>query len=183
MREPYRDRSSWRQAKPDPESGATIVEVLATLALLSLLSGAIAFAVVTGQNASLKGTEWALWSSRTLQTDRYLRRVVAAVRPPYWLSKVSLSIEGQTVSIPYYGGRAESALVFQLSGDTLTVIEPGQDEWALGPFRAVAIEPLTDEAANVIGLSVALRGVDDERHDTEIKAVFGSRPVFTESAR
>ena len=113
------------------ESGFTLVEVSAALALLAL----IALVLWSGFSTALEGGSKAVKrikaNTELLHADRLLREAAREIRIPFW-ENGRAAIEGKAVgegavpavSIPFYRGEREAYVSIDVSGHLLTIQTP-----------------------------------------------------------
>ncbi|MFW6293719.1 MAG: type II secretion system protein, partial [Spirochaetota bacterium] len=138
-------------------SGFTFVEVIVTLAIVTVLSGALlalgsAAGRINGLVAALGRANGAVRES-----DRVIRDMTAAVLPPYWVEP-SIAEEGGRWSLPYLHGDPELMLVLEHAEERLSVTA-GEDRYVLAGVVSCEVKLLTGEGrAPALCVAITLAG-------------------------
>lgn len=149
-----RDRP--RSCRTPSEAGSTFVEVLAAVAIFSIVVGVLWFVIGSSIRHVDAARDRRRMSTATLNLDGEFRRFAARIRPPYWLEAVEVKRDGdRAIRIPYLDGIAESWLEVEI-GAVLSLATSAGERRAYPALRATAVEVLEeDEVAYALSLAIA----------------------------
>lgn len=159
------------------ESGFTLIETLIAITLVSLIG--IPVFMVTSNTITFTGKVKDLnrWNKELVQLERVIRKSVAEVQIPFWISDIELTEKSKVMNVPYWNGDAESFLEMKIE-DTVFKITTPQGSTVFNGYEGVEFDILKDKESRTIGLSILIKKL--KREDVEFKCTFGAigRDVF-----
>lgn len=159
------------------ESGFTLIETLIAITLVSLIG--IPVFMVTSNTITFTGKVKDLnrWNKELVQLERVIRKSVAEVQIPFWISDIELTEESKVMSVPYWNGDAESFLEMEIDNTVFKITTP-QGSTVFNGYEGVEFDILKDKESRTIGLSILIKKL--KREDVEFKCTFGAigRDVF-----
>jgi prepilin-type N-terminal cleavage/methylation domain-containing protein len=160
------------------DGGFTFVEILVSLALLSVLSVALLAGLLNAQKLVGRIVREAGTSARVVQLDGAVRRSVRRVRVPFWVRQVEVEQGDGWLEVPYLDGDTGDRLTFRSrEGWVLIGSTKGGTAAALGPFGGAAFELDTGEDGRPRGVRVVVDvGAAGAGERLVISARFGSSP-------
>ena len=161
------------------ESGFTLIETLIAITLVSLIG--IPVFMVTSDTVTFTGKIKDLnrWNKELVQLERVLRKSVAEVKIPFWISDVEVTEEKGIIMIPYWKGDVSSFLEIKIE-DTVLKISTPEGSTVFNGYDGVEFDFLKDSGSRTIGLSIRVK--KSKREDVEFQCTFGAivREVFSE---
>jgi len=165
------------------DGGFTYVEVLMSIAILSILAGGLFLLA----NGALRGTERASSVAREtaelIRLEHRLREAASNIHLSYWLADdsgwVSTAASGEAAGAPaeselsVRGEEGESPLLSVAAASGSVTVSTGEGRSSFGPFTAAAVSRM-DAGSGVAGVRVhlTLRG----EQTAVIEAPFGGQP-------
>jgi prepilin-type N-terminal cleavage/methylation domain-containing protein len=159
--------------QPADDAGFTLAEVLAALALLSMLALFVATGFVTGDRSLRRVSDGARRNAELLELDSVVRSYAQRVLTPYWLQGPRSSRSPGTLSISYLDGSEEAAMQISFQAGILTVGDGIENVRFEGIQDAqMEIVPARERGAQVLKLIVRLCGPQP----VTVLAALGAKP-------
>jgi prepilin-type N-terminal cleavage/methylation domain-containing protein len=164
------------------DDGFSIIEVVVSLALFSLLGIALGSAAVQSIRALEYVNKDLLFTSSIAIAENYLRKNVAEVRFPFWLSQIPSLEEGDSLSLPYYQGDGNKFLdiKFENSVLTISIVSKNDSEPTVRTFpqfARVTWELASDEESGTFGIIFSLVPAGSPETTIQVATRFGSLPI------
>ena len=155
------------------EEGATALEALIAIALLSVALGSLVAGSRGGIAALGRVRTTAEETAAILRADDALRSAAARVRIPYWARDAEPETEDGRLSVPWYEGKADRKLVLSSGADGLA-IAGGEDLRRVPGIADARLSVLRGREGQAAGIEAAfvLRG-----REVRVAAAFGSAAV------
>ena len=155
------------------EAGFSLTEILAAIAIVTAAMSALSWVLPPlVRSQTVLSNHAAL-----LQTDRLIRRHIAAIAIPYWEQQARITQTESSIEIPWYEGAGDHAL--SLSGDEhgvlISITGPGDTlKIPIQGFRIDALDILLGEDGRPLGLDIhyRFRGIA-----ARLTASFNSAPL------
>jgi type II secretory pathway component PulJ len=157
----------------DGETGFALAEVMAALALLSVLGFVVASGFMAGDHGLRRVSDGARKNAELLQLDAAVRAYAQRVLTPYWRSAPQVAFTPGAVAVSYLDGSADAVMRVVFKDGVLTVGDASENVRFDGVQDAkMEIAPARDQGAAVLRLTVRLAGLEP----FIILAGFGGRP-------
>ncbi len=159
-------------------SGFTLVETLIAITLISLIGIPVfmVFSETLGFTEKIKDLN--RWNKELIQLENVLRKSVAEVQVPFWISDIELTEGVDIIRVPYWNGDVNSVLEMQIE-DTILKITTPRGSTIFKGYDGVEFDFLKDNGSGTIGLSIVVKKTKKE--NITFQCAFGSigREVFT----
>jgi prepilin-type N-terminal cleavage/methylation domain-containing protein len=155
------------------ESGSTLLEVIAAMAILSILGVGAWNAVAVSIRIAGRIHDNAIASARLLTLDDRVRSLMRRVRVPFWAAQtVETDDGGARVSFLDGDPAKIAALSFK---DGILTVGDGASMTQFTEFAKVDFSPASDAENNVFGIQVSVTTKDGR--EVSVVARFGSTPM------
>lgn len=160
------------------DGGSTVLEVLATVLLLSVLGLALASGVGAGVRLVRRTLRDSLAVARLAQVDRRLRQAALRVRTPLWESGPDTEAGPGWLRVAWVDGEPGEAILLEDRDGLLVVRVREEPPAAFGPFAGLAFDLFRDAEGGLAGLQVSLAPAEDPADPLVILAPFGGSPLL-----
>lgn len=161
------------------DSGSTFVEVLAALAVLSVIGAVLWFSGGTAADGLQRAVRVRRVAVETLRFQRSLSRYAERVRPPYWMGECfAEGIDGldQQIRVAYLD-RREAAWLEVANGSRGLFIETSDGDSLRFPRLRASEIFLLSEAGVAYGIAVLVSPESAEADAIPVVAGFGATTV------
>ncbi len=159
--------------------GFTLIESLIAITLISLIG--IPVLMVTSDTVifTSKIKDLNRWNKELVQLERVLRKSVAEVQIPFWISDIELTEETGAMSVPYWNGDADLFLEMEIEDTTFKLTTP-EGSTVFNGYDGVEFYILKDNQSRTIGLSIKVKKI--KRDEIEFQCAFRAigREVFND---
>jgi len=160
-------------------SGFTLIETLVAITLISLIG--LSVFMVTSDIVRFTGKVKDLnsWNKELIQLERVLRKSVAEVQIPFWISDIKINDGIGKIIVPYWNGDSDLHLVMKIVDKDFKISTPEGSTVFTG-YDGVEFDLLKDNQSRSIGLTIRVKKT--KREDVEFQCTFGAigREVFRE---
>jgi len=163
-------------------SGFTLVETLIAITLISLIGIPVftVFSDTVGFTEKVKNLN--RWNRELIKLERTLRKSVAEVQIPFWISDIGISKECESLIVPYWNGDKNSVLEIKKTDTDLEIFTP-EGSIVFKGYDGVEFDILKDSRLRIIGISLRVKKI--KREAVEFQCTFGAigRDVLMKSEK
>jgi hypothetical protein len=167
-------RRNGRFSSSESEGGSTLLEVIAAMAIISILGIGAWNAVSASLRIAGRIHDNAIASERLLVLDDRVRGLAGRIRAPFWAARQAVEADAGSMSVSFLDGNPEKKMSLSFQGGILSV-DDGSAVTRFTGFTEADFSPATDDGNNVFGITVNVRTKDGKR--LAITARFGSMPI------
>lgn len=147
-------RRTWRIFRHSSR-GFTLVEVVAALALLTVLMAVGVSAIQNAMGGLARDLEEARWNSAVLLFDRTVRSAIDELPPAFWAPPPQVHREGEDVLVVESSQSAREVMCFSYRGELLTVATRATTV-LFHDITAISVEPVRASDGREGGLRIEL---------------------------
>ena len=181
-----------------PEAGFTLIEVMVSIAILTLIGLAIWSTFAGGMEVMMKIPKTGNGNALILQTDRAFRSFLGEISLPFWVGTIEINPDDDILEFPYFKGYADNKLLFYTkreynSVETFLFIEGNSEDMdkdlkaelgikdfklKFGPFSKVSYDYVTDKDDNLKGATLTFSLLENKTAEITLYANIGGTPFW-----
>jgi prepilin-type N-terminal cleavage/methylation domain-containing protein len=171
-----------------PEDGFTFMEVIAAMAIMSILGVTVwmGFAAAVNLIQSVPVSVELVQSYMVL--DTIVREYISRVKPPFWQPELDYYMDSTSVIYPFYEGVEEQFLQIEYLDNHLYLSTNARDEdeeedegdseevrelYRSGPFSYIYFSEISEKGLGIIGLEITLKPEHEKIDEFTIFARIG----------